>query len=191
MPFIEKALNSGYKKWEVGNVWALNVLPKNGIDLSFDNTLYMMNGYACQMAQQMGARRITLAVEDNKDNLIAQAQKSVLPVVLVVYQDTPLFISANCIRPYACNQCKGGTERFSLQKDGKSYEAVSIPCQTSVYAKQAFCLSGVYDAVAADYYRIDFTGKVYTSNQVADIVAAIKQNKSVPQTTQANWQRRI
>ena len=188
---IEKALNTGYKKWEIGNYWALEMLPKNGIDLTFDNTLYMMNGYASQMAQEMNASRITLAVEDTKDNLILQAQNSVLPTVLVVYQDTPLFISANCIRPHSCKECKGGAEWFSLTKGKDKYEALSVPCQTTVFSEHALCLSGVYYSVPADFYRIDFCGKEYTPEQVKQITSLILENKPVSNTTQANWQRRI
>jgi len=191
LPLIEQALKAGYKKWEIGNVWALQMLPEKGVDLSFDNTMYMTNGYATQMAQKMGAGRITCCVEDTQENVTAQIQNSTLPCVLVVYQDVPLFISANCIRPCSCKDCKGGIEHYHLSKDGKKYEAVSVPCQTTVFSNQPMCLSGFYDKVPADYYRIDFTGKDYSADEVADIVNRILQNKVVPYTTQVNWHRKI
>ena len=63
-PLIETLLVQGYKKWEIGNYWGLSELPKNGIDLSFDAPLYMLNTQAMQMAKEMNAGRVTLSVED-------------------------------------------------------------------------------------------------------------------------------
>lgn len=93
-PLIETLLAQGYKKWEIGNYWGLSVLPKNGIDLSFDAPLYMLNTQAMQMAKEMNAGRVTLSVEDQLDNLSLIAAQAPLPVTMVVYQDAALFTSA-------------------------------------------------------------------------------------------------
>ena len=108
-----------------------------------------------------------------------------------MYQDTPLFISVNCIRPYSCKECKGGKEWFSLNKGKEKYNALSVPCQTTVFSEYALCLSGVYSCIPSDFYRIDFCGKEYTPEQTKEITSLIMENKPVPNTTQANWQRHI
>ncbi len=190
-PLIVAALNAGYKKWEVGNYWALELLPSKGIDLSFDNTIYMLNEQAVAFAAKMGATRVTLSTEDTQDNLKSQALKSILPTALVVYQDVPLFISANCIRPNTCKECKGGTLRYSLIKDGNTYEAVCPPCQTIVLNKKAFCLGAEASEVAANYYRIDFVNRPYTGEEAQKITSLLMQGKAVPNTYTGNWKRRI
>lgn len=72
-------LSAGYKKWEIGNYWGLEVLPKNGIDLSFDYPLYVLNTQAAAMAGEMGAARVTLSPEDVLRNMKSMAAASPLP----------------------------------------------------------------------------------------------------------------
>lgn len=76
---IAKLLGQGYKKWEIGNYWGLQVLPRNGIDLSFDASLYMMNTQAVQEAKSAGAGRVTLALEDTPFNWQNVALSAALP----------------------------------------------------------------------------------------------------------------
>ena len=188
---VRNALNAGYKKWEIGNVWALEMLPAKGIDLTFDNSIYMMNTQSVQMAKEIGASRVTLSFEDTSDNLADLTTKAVLPVVLPIYSDVPLFISANCIRPHDCKHCKGGTQWFKLTKDNQKYDALSEPCQTVVFNHKAFYFGNAVDKVNADYLRIDFIYKDYTSEQIENIIKAVKNGKSIPQTYIGNLQRRI
>ena len=188
---IQKALNAGYKKWEIGNVWALEMLPQKGIDLTFDNSIYTMNTQAVQMAKQMGAKRVTLSFEDTLENLSDLASKSALPVVLTAYSNVPLFISANCIRPHDCKHCSGGIQWFKLKKDNQEYDALSEPCQTMVFNKRAFYTGKDFKQINPDYLRIDFMYKDYTTEQMANILNAVREGKNLPNTYNGNLQRRI
>ena len=188
---VKSALNAGYKKWEIGNVWALEILPQKGIDLTFDNSIYAMNTQAIQMAKQMGASRVTMSFEDTFENLADVATKAALPVVLPIYSNVPLFISANCIRQNDCKHCKGGKEWFNLTKDNQKYEALSVPCQTMVFNQKAFYIGNIADKIGADYLRIDFTYKDYTPEQIENILRAVKDGKNLPNTYSGNLQRRI
>lgn len=140
-PLIETLLAQGYKKWEIGNYWGLSVLPKNGIDLSFDAPLYMLNTQAMQMAKEMNAGRVTLSVEDQLDNLSLIAAQAPLPVTMVVYQDAALFTSAACIRSNACKDCPRGEKWLKLEKDGQKYQALSKDCQTDAVCRQPLCFA--------------------------------------------------
>ena len=66
---VRRLLEGGFRKWEIGNWWGLEMLPANGIDLSFDGSLYMLNTQAVQAAKEAGAGRITLSVEDCLNNI--------------------------------------------------------------------------------------------------------------------------
>lgn len=193
-PLIAAALAAGYKKWEVGNYWALTELPSKGVSITFDNTLYVLNTQAIDFAHQMSAERVTLSVEDTAENLQTLAQGSILPTALIVYQDTPLFTSVNCIRPNACKDCTGGVKTYHLAKDGHNYTAISAarPCQTVVIDNRAYALPlDKAKSVNADYYRIDFVNKTYTPEQANQIVKNIMSARGVEHTHTANWEKRI
>jgi len=186
MPLITKLLNSGYRKWEVGNYWGLSVLPECGIDLSFDNTLYMMNSQALQAAKEMGAMRVALSVEDCLDNMKQLINNASLPLVLPVYQDVPLYTSAVCIRSNPCKVCPRGEKRFMLTREGKRYEVLSQNCQTILLAEKPLCFAGEAPEIPADYYRVDFLYRKYTPAEAAQIWERVRKFKDVDKCGKGN-----
>ncbi len=186
---IEALLAQGYKKWEVGNYWGLEVLPDKGIDLSFDSSLYTLNTQAIQMAKEMGAGRVTLSLEDTLENMKTLTQKASLPSVMVVYQDVPLFTSAACIRSNACKDCKREEKWLNLTKDGQKYQALSKNCQTMLFAQKPYCVAEFAPQVKADFYRADFAFKPYESKKVAQIWESLKKFQNISESQQANLSR--
>ena len=186
---IKTFLDAGYKKWEAANYWALGVLPPHGIDLSFDSSIYTLNSQATLMAKEMNASRVTLSVEDTESNLLVLNKKSVLPTVLVVYQDTPLFISANCIRSNTCAQCDHQDKWLKLKKDGVKYQALSSRCQLMLFADKPYCISSFAAQMKPDFYRADFCYKKYTPEKVAEIMRCLQSGQTVPNTVSANVER--
>lgn len=175
---IDKLLAAGFRKWEIGNYWGLSVLPENGIDLSFDAPLYMMNSQAAEAAKEMGASRVTLAVEDLVSNMEKLAEISPLPVVLTVYGDPALFTSAACIRTNACKDCPRGEKRMHLQKDGIGYEVLSKDCQTVLYREKPLSRIDAAVEIKADFYRADFMYRRYSAKEVCRIWAEIRFRQS-------------
>lgn len=190
-PLIDALLNQGYKKWEIGNYWGLEVLPKNGIDLSFDAPLYILNSQALQMAKEMNAARVTLSVEDELDNMRIIAEKSPLPVAMVVYQDPALFTSAACIRSNPCKSCPRGEKWLKLSKDGLNYQALSRDCQTMLFGEQALCFATEAAQVSADFYRVDFVYKFYSADKAAAIWNKVRQFEDIENTRKANLYRNL
>lgn len=173
---IEKLLSAGYRKWEIGNYWGLSVLPEQGIDLSFDSPLYMMNTQAIQMAQEMGASRVALATEDLAPNMQKLAEVSPLPAVLTVYGDPALFTSAACIRSNDCKNCPRGEKRLKLEKDGVKYEVLSKDCQTIMYRENPLRLTDNAAEIKADYYRVDLLYKIYSAAKAKAVFEEAKNN---------------
>lgn len=190
-PLIAGLLGQGYKKWEIGNYWGLSVLPRHGIDLSFDTPLYAMNSQAVQEAKTMGAGRVTLALEDTLQNWQELAQVSPLPVVLVVYQDVPLFTSAACIRDNDCKNCPRGKKWMELQKNGEKYMALSENCQIMLFAEKPFCAAAEAASVRADFYRADFCYKDYSPTEVKAIWDSVMSGRDVSACRKGNIFRRI
>ncbi len=170
---INRLLDSGYKKWEIANYWGLSALPIKKIDLSFDNLIYMFNQEAIQMAKEMRASRVTLAIEDTLPNLENLSFTTPLPISMVVYQDAPLFTSAVCIRDNNCKDCDRKPQWISLQKDGLTYQALSQNCQLMMFADKAFCAIEQAPKIRADFYRADFCYKKYSPTDVKNIFAKL------------------
>ncbi len=188
-PLIEKLLANGYKKWEVANYWGLGALPSKGIDLSFDNLIYMFNTQAMLAAKEMGAKRVTLAVEDTLTNMKNLAMEAPLPVTAVVYQDVPLFTSAVCIRSNSCKECLKKPLWIDLKRDGKKYEALSRNCETMVFDSRPFACAKEMKDVRADFYRADFCYKKYASQKVKDICDKLMEFGDIENSAKGNLLR--
>lgn len=171
---IKTLLGMGYKKWEIGNYWGLSVLPEKGIDLSFDASLYVMNTQAVRMAEACGAGRVCAALEDDLKNIRELSLSSPLPVCMVVYQDVPLFTSADCIRDNACKDCSRGEKWLELSRGGVKYKALSKDCQIMLFDERPLCLAAEAGSVPADYYRADFCHKKYSPEEVKNIFAKLQ-----------------
>ena len=188
---IKSLLGAGYKKWEIANYWGLSVLPEKGIDLSFDSSIYILNSQAMAMAKEMNATKVAFSVEDTESNLMILNENAVLPTTLVVYQDVPLFISANCIRNNQCSQCHREDKWINLTKDGVKYQALSSDCQLMLFADKAYCISQIASKIKADFYRADFCYKKYSADKVFEIMNKLVNFKPISNTQSANIERNV
>lgn len=167
-------LSAGYKKWEIGNYWGLEVLPENGIDLSFDYPLYVLNTQAAAMAGEMGAARVTLSPEDVLRNMNPWPQHRRCPSFCLFMRNVPLFISADCIRSNACADCPRGEKWLELTRNGVRYKALSRDCQIMLFDEWPLCFAAEAPEVKAAAYRVDFCFRPYSSEQAAGIWTRVR-----------------
>ena len=172
------AFQAGYTRFEIGNVWGLEALPK-GAEITADSSFYMMNSEAIQMAKEWGIKRVTLPVEDTLENLRAVAEKSALPCVLSVYQDVPLFQSLNCLTRH-CAVCQKKECRMRLTRAGQIYHVWTKDCQTTVFNDKPFYIGNEREKVLADFYRIDFVNRPYTPKEVTEIIKKVRSSENIP-----------
>ncbi len=183
---IKNLLAAGYKKWEVGNYWALDMLPLQEVDLSFDTQLYMLNSEAMEEAKAIGAEKVSFAIEDTLDNIKQLTEVAPLKTTFVVYQDAPLFTSAVCIRENDCRLCSRKEKWYDLSRDGKKYQALSKDCQIMLFDKNPFCFAAEAKDVKCSYYRADFCYKPYSSEQVAEVMAKLMNFTDVANAAKGN-----
>ena len=94
----------------------------------------------------MGATRFTLSPEDGLDNMEQLLAEFGEKATVIVYQDTPLFISESCVR--ASSAPCPGKSKCSLEKldlvssHGDDVIAVNRDCRTILISKEPFCLAG-------------------------------------------------
>ena len=143
------------------------------------------------MAKEMNATKVAFSVEDTESNLMILNENAVLPTTLVVYQDVPLFISANCIRNNQCSQCNREDKWINLKKDGVKYQALSSNCQLMLFADKAYCVSIIANKFKTDYYRADFCYKKYSADKVVEIMAKLTKFQMINYTQSANVERNV
>lgn len=183
---VNSLIESGYKKWEIGNYWALEVLPLGKIDVSLSPSIYMLNTQAIEHAKEIGIQKICFATEDTKENIKKLVETSSLTTCFVVYQDAPLFTSVGCIRDYDCKSCTQQLEKYELTKDGKKYVAVSHNCQLMLFNDKPLCFADEAKEIKADFYRMDFCYKQYSSENVKHIVSEVMKFKDIKECVKAN-----
>lgn len=184
---IAKLLNMGYKKWEVANYWALEILPLEQLDISFDSTLYMLNTQALAFAQEIGAAEVCLSLEDIKLNICNIIKKSQINTSLIIYQDIPLFTSVGCIRNNGCRECPRQPMWFDLEQDGHKYKALSKNCQMMVFDEAPYCIAAESADLNPDYFRMDFIYRPYTPQKVFEIVSLLLEFKNISHCISGNF----
>ncbi|MBR1600809.1 MAG: U32 family peptidase [Alphaproteobacteria bacterium] len=184
---INKLLAGGYNKWEVANWWALEVLPCERLDISFDSSMYILNTQAMSMAAEIGAFRVTLSLEDNKLNICNIIENSKIDTQIVVYQDIPLFTSVGCIRNNDCAHCNQKPMWFNLEREGRKFKALSDHCQMMVFDDKPFCIASEAKDVKADYLRMDFIYRLYTAQEVENIVNKLLQFENISNCMNGNF----
>ena len=184
---IARLKGAGFLCWEVANVSGFSLLGE-GVDLSTDWPVYLLNRLAAQQLSEMGASRFVLSPEDGLGNLRAVLEELGDRATVVVYQDTPLFISESC--PYAT--LKGGcpgpascdfTEMELSSSYGGKVLAINERCRTFVVNAVPFCpwdrLEALREA-GARRFRADFVHRRYQAEEVRDILRKLRSGSQVP-----------
>ncbi len=130
---------AGATQFVAENYYAFEMLKNyQGIQIAAGSFIYVMNRYAAAVLKAIGAVWATPALESSPENMAETVAHSPLRMVQAIRSYPPLFTSAVCIRPGACKDCRGGTKRYELKKDGRAYIAVSRDCQVQVLGKKAY-----------------------------------------------------
>lgn len=186
---VKEFLDKGYQKWVIGNISGLALLPQK-VEIAFDNTIGMLNTQAIAYAFEQKVKGITFSVEDTKEN-IQKLAKEVQNSTLIVYQDVPLFISANCVRKNTCLECthKPLTE---LVKNGKdSFLMISKDCQTVLMRQTPYYIGSDVKDILPTYYRLDFCYKPYTVDEVLSVIQKSRSGQVIKNTFTGNFKKKF
>ncbi len=180
--------DAGYHRWETGNPGALTLIP-TGADVAFDFTLSCLNRQAMAQSFELGATRVTFSPEDAADNIRPLAELTD-KTCLVVYQDTPLFLSDNCVKENDCKTCDKTTQITTVTNDkGTRFTVISRACQTIVTRETALCLTPT--DIPAGWYRVDLCYKSYTATQAAHVWETVRNGKRVKNAFTGNFQKKL
>ena len=144
---VKRAGNLGVRRWQIANLSHLELLAANGIDparhsISADWQLYAVNHEAARyLLDDLGLERVTLAPDDDVENTLSLCRILGGRAEAILFQDTPLAISAVCANASLNGRCLqkgacGFTEMKLTDRRGNELLAINDSCQ-SVYIRQS------------------------------------------------------
>ena len=203
---IVELQRAGWTKWEAANVSGWNFLklepafvePSAGKpgNLAADWSVYVTNSEAAKQVMDMGASRFTLSPEDGRDNMEQLLAEFGAKATVIVYQDTPLFISESCVR--ATTEPCPGKAKCSFEttelvsSHGDDVIAVNRDCRTILISKEPFCLGARLrdlDEAGASSLRADFINRPYKPSEVVELWRALRDGRNPPRGHIGNFDR--
>lgn len=165
---VDNFIQRGYVRWQAQNIGDIYLLKKKNAVIYADYPLYALNAQAAAQILETGSRCVTFSPEDGKENLMKNIRALGGSGILIVYQDTPLFISKTCAYRYY----KGcaGAEKCSFRElgfaneEGDRFILINENCVNVVIdEKRSFTSVSVKDAIKAGCmrFRIDLCRRRY------------------------------
>jgi putative protease len=201
---IRQFRETGWERWEAGNLSAWSELgldplhARTGtLDLSTDWSVYVINRLAAKQLLDMGVSRFALSPEDGLANMRSLLAEFGPRAVLIVYQDTPLFLAESCAYANLIGGCPGKANcKFEqmemVSTHGERVTALDYHCRTIVLNQGPFCLSARLPELAkagARSLRVDFLYRSYEPQEVRDTWRTIRAGRPVPGGHAANFDR--
>lgn len=196
---IDSLHHAGFQRWEAGNLSAWKYLDRPGDQLATDWSVYVLNRLAALQLEEMGVRRFTLSPEDGLGNLSSLLREFGERAVVIVHQDTPLFLAESCAYANLIGGCPGKANCSFESMDmvsshGEKCTAIDYHCRTIVLNQGPFCLSTRLEDLrraGAVSLRVDFLYRRYTPEEVRERWRLVKAGKQVPGGHAANFDRGV
>lgn len=186
---IDALSAQGFNKFEIANLSGLMMVPQN-TDISFDSFIPVLNTQSLASCFELGAARVTLSPEDTLGNLkkLTTLDEN---IVVCLYQDPALFISANCVRQNDCRACNRKTLHAQISNGKNKYELISKNCETVVVPQTPLCWSDEAPTINAAAYRVDFCHKKYTPTVAHQIFETVRAGKKVKNISSFNLKKQF
>jgi putative protease len=203
---IDRLRAAGWSRWEAANLSAwthLGLDPSRpvpeGLDLATDWSVYVLNRLAARQLTEMGVCRFALSPEDGLENVRSLAAEFGPRAVLIVHQDTPMFVAESCAYANLIGGCPGKANcafesMEMVSSHGEKVTALDYHCRTIVLNQGPFCLSTrLRDLARAGVasLRADFVYRAYDPAEVRDRWRRVRAGKPVPGGHAANFDRGV
>jgi putative protease len=198
---MNKLLDAGFTRWELGNLSGWTHLPssRTDLDIAADWSLYAINREAGRQLFDMGVTRFTLSPEDGLANLRPMFAEFQERAVLIVHQDTPLFLAESCAYANLIGGCPGKANcsfesMQMVSSHGEKVTAIDYHCRTIVLDQGVFCLSHRLrdlSEAGAKRLRVDFIYRKYAAAEVVERWRLVKAGRRVPRGHAANFDRGV
>ncbi|MEI8350814.1 MAG: U32 family peptidase [bacterium] len=186
---VKAFMDQGWVRWEAASLWGLSLLGSKGPGASrtSDWPVYTTNRLAARQLASMGIERFTLSPEADRHTLLSLVRQFPEQSTLIVYQDTPLFISENCALAAMAGRCPAGadcrgSEREWTSASGENVRLVQQGCRTILISHAPYCLSARINelrAAGARHFRADFVWRRYEPSEVRGILRKLLKGDPV------------
>ena len=183
---------AGWRSWETANLGGWGLLKSLGawspeIGLSTDWSVYVVNRAAARQTFEMGSGGFVLSPEDTFENMKRLLAEFGDRATVIVYQDTPLFISETCATANAEGHCLGGESCQNVERDvvssaGERVTLIQRKCRTYAVGRAPYCLARRLDVLreaGARRFRADFIVRQYEPAEVRRIWRALRVGEGV------------
>ncbi len=189
----------GWRLWEGANLDAFTRLRKLGATTwNADWTLYATNRLAVRQWLERGASGLVLSVEDGRENIASLLAEFAERAAVIVYQDTPLFISETCARSVPCprcgapNDCAGADDRIT-SAHGERVRVLTQQGRSITISETPYCLGGRLSELArlgARRLRVEFAHRHYGADEALKIWRSLRADRALASPThEGNWDR--
>lgn len=191
-------LKAGWQKWQISNVSGWQVLKEAGghMDVTVDWPVYVLNRQAGLAMVEGGANGFTCSPEDGRANIASLVNEFGKAATVIVYQDTPLFLSESCVNANLAGKCAGkgcDWEAISMRLAGGEWVlAMNDRCRTVVVNSVPYCLSGRLDELrkmGVRSVRVDFVWRLYAPEEVSELWRRIRKGDSTVKGYLGNFER--
>ncbi|MBU1692823.1 MAG: U32 family peptidase [Verrucomicrobia bacterium] len=195
---IARLRAAGWSKWEATGLASWRQLAEGPLpDLTADWSVYVMNTAAAAQVMDMGASRFTLSPEDGLENMRGLLERFGERAAVIVYQDTPLFISENCVQAARTAACPGpgmcGFEETEMRSShGDRLLALNRKCRIVVVNQSPFCLADRLPELTkagAQHFRADFSWRPYSPEEVRDLWRQVRAGRAPRCSHRGNFDR--
>jgi len=191
---VHELISQGFRQFQISNLGALELFEDADVQLYADYPLYCLNPLSAMKLRELGFCRHTLSPEDDKENVQTLFTTD---ADLIVYQDTPLFISETCIWANMKRSCPGknrcGFNQIMLENEyGDRFVALDEACKTVVIGEWPFSIihliPKLIDAGQKDF-RVDLCYKDYTPEMIEEIFTSIQNKRKIKNSMVGNFER--
>ncbi len=199
VPRVRRLLEAGHRRWEVANLAGLTYLGgAAGLDVAAGWPLYVLNRLSLDTLAELGFRSAACSPEDGRGNLTALLASAGDALRVIVYQDTPLAVSAVCLFAGARGGCTRDPQSCHADammlesRRGDRLMALRQGCHTVIVNAEPLSWSHRVPeliAMGARRLRAEFIWRRYTPTEVARLWSRIRRGELLEGTHEANWQR--
>jgi len=190
----QKLIGAGFQQFQVSNPGAVEMFENSSVQLYADYPLYCLNPLSANMLKDRGFCRYTLSPEDDKGNMQSLLGRC---AEVIIYQDTPLFLSDTCMWAQVKESCVGWRQCgfkqvFIKNEHGDRFIVINEACKTLVIGEKPYSiihripeLMGLGQA----NFRIDLCHREYTPELLHLLFLKIQQTSKVENSTMGNFER--
>ena len=208
---LDRFRAAGWTQWEAANPSAWNDLGidvrgalhgakpglPSGVTLATDWTVYAINRQAVLQLLELGAERVCLSPEDGLGNMRSLLREFRERAVVVVHQDTPLFMAESCGYANLIGGCPGKANCSFVSMEmvssyGEKVTAYDYHCRTLVLNRTAFCLApwlNELHAAGARHLRADFIYRPLRPAEARTAWRLLRSGQNIPGGHCANFER--